>query len=293
MSSHFFCRAIVSTSLWLSTSAYAFTPESGWWWNEAEAGRGFSIEVQDNTLFMAGFLYESDGDQQWFIASGRYLDSSERFDAEMFFPRAGQCFTCSPRAPTVPPSTMRISITFESPTAGVVTWPGGVTRIKRNVYGLALDIERLNGTHAFSSSGSSGRVHFGNWVNFNRTDIDPTLGKIALGSTESGRLVVASFGNAARTSIILLIDSSTSFYDYYIFPTSYLGTREGFGLWATFPKAGSIPSAPNALGHIVRLLPSNAGPSLSASSAPKHSKADISLALQQLRSIAASAPKAP
>ncbi|MCM2326529.1 MAG: hypothetical protein NDI88_01435, partial [Lysobacter sp.] len=32
-------------------------PETGWWWNPAEDGRGFSLEVQGNNIFFAAFLY--------------------------------------------------------------------------------------------------------------------------------------------------------------------------------------------------------------------------------------------
>ena len=38
--------------------ARANSPESGWWWNPAEGGRGYSIEIQDNQLFFAAYSYE-------------------------------------------------------------------------------------------------------------------------------------------------------------------------------------------------------------------------------------------
>jgi hypothetical protein len=31
-------------------------PQTGWWWNPAEGGRGYTIEVQNGTLYMAGYI---------------------------------------------------------------------------------------------------------------------------------------------------------------------------------------------------------------------------------------------
>ena len=36
-------------------------PQTGWWWNPAESGRGFSIESSGNNLFMAAYLYDVSG----------------------------------------------------------------------------------------------------------------------------------------------------------------------------------------------------------------------------------------
>ena len=42
-------------------------PESGWWWNEAESGRGFFLEWQGNTLDIAAYLYDEAGDPVWYL----------------------------------------------------------------------------------------------------------------------------------------------------------------------------------------------------------------------------------
>ena len=47
----------------------SFQP-SGWWYNAAENGRGFSIEVQGNTLDVVGFMYDGNGNPVWYISSG-------------------------------------------------------------------------------------------------------------------------------------------------------------------------------------------------------------------------------
>ena len=38
-----------------------FKPETGWWWNDAESGRGFSVEVQGSHMFAVSFMYDEAG----------------------------------------------------------------------------------------------------------------------------------------------------------------------------------------------------------------------------------------
>src|ERR1700722_3698674 len=46
------------------------TPETGWWWNPAEGGRGFAIEIQGNAMYFAGYMYDPNGNALWYLASG-------------------------------------------------------------------------------------------------------------------------------------------------------------------------------------------------------------------------------
>jgi hypothetical protein len=47
------------------TAPAATNPETGWWWNPAEGGRGFAIEVQGGTMYFAGYMYDT-----WAIRPG-------------------------------------------------------------------------------------------------------------------------------------------------------------------------------------------------------------------------------
>jgi len=261
---HTYCRhaiaiiAAFATLFWANAS-HALTPESGWWWNEAESGRGFSIELQNNTIFMSGFLYEASGAPLWFVASGPYSQTANSFEGDMLSLRGGQCITCSYRAATIQPSLGRIQLRFASPSTANMTWPGGNLAIKRQIYGVASDIEKMFGSFAFSTAGTSNRVHFGNWLTFSRTINDPGLGKVAVGSTESGRTALAAFTNAERTAILVLVDASTSFYESYLIPVSFFGSREGSGLWSTYLKTQTAP-LPNAYAHIARIFAASAAP---------------------------------
>ncbi|MEE9345008.1 MAG: hypothetical protein V3U88_05320 [Methylococcales bacterium] len=42
-------------------SVNAHDPDTGWWWNANESGRGFSIEKQADKIFLAAYLYDDSG----------------------------------------------------------------------------------------------------------------------------------------------------------------------------------------------------------------------------------------
>ncbi|MBL8301401.1 MAG: hypothetical protein JNM26_01365, partial [Ideonella sp.] len=51
-------------------TARAFQPETGWYWNPQQGGRGYAIEVQNDRLFMAMFHYNEDGSPTWHLVQG-------------------------------------------------------------------------------------------------------------------------------------------------------------------------------------------------------------------------------
>jgi len=250
-----FARHVLAwLALLIAQPLAAITPESGWWWNASESGRGYAIEIQDNTLFMAGFLYDQSGAPFWFSSAGRFNSSTDTFEGDMTTFRDGQCFTCPVRRPTLLPVIGRISLRFTSPSEATLTWPFGSIAITRQIYGLSSGISQLLGTHSFSTAGTSGRVHFGNWITFTRTTPDATLGTIANGTTEGGRIVVATLTSDGR-SILVLVDASTNINEIYLFPKTFFGTRSGLGLWASYFKSASPPT-PTGLAASHRILSS-------------------------------------
>ena len=244
---------IATALIFLPGFALAFTPESGWWYNPAESGRGFAIEVQNNTVFMSGFLYEAGGAPLWFVTSASYSQTNNRFEGDMLNLRGGQCLSCTFRPPVLQPSLGRISVSFTSPSTATLVWPGGSVPIVRQIYGVSDGIDRTFGTFAFSTTGNSGRVHFGNWLSFTRTQFDASLGTYAVGSTESGRSAVAAF-NADKSLILILVDASSSYWESYVMPTTFFGTREGSALWATYLKTQTAPT-PTAYASFHRVFP--------------------------------------
>lgn len=53
-----------------TTAPRANQPEVGWYWNPAEGGRGYAIEVQNDKVFMAVFHYNFDGSPTWNLVQG-------------------------------------------------------------------------------------------------------------------------------------------------------------------------------------------------------------------------------
>lgn len=238
-----------------SAHAPAVVPESGWWWNAAESGRGFSIEVQNQTVFMAGYLYDAAGNATWVVASGPYDDAGDSFAATLQTFVGGQCITCPYRAPSAGPSPGGITLRFASPATGSLTWAGGTVPITRFYYGVGPRADRLLGTWALSAQGST--TVFAEWIGFTRMSNDPQLGQVALGTLLTNGRPAIAWSNPAGTEVSVLLDVSSSFYELYRFPVTFLGSREGFGLWWTYVRGGS-PSGSGRLGIASRILPSGA-----------------------------------
>lgn len=109
------------------------TPASGWWWNPNEGGRGFSLEVRNGRAFFAGFLYDEAGAADWVVADGGVANGS--FTGTLQHYRAGQTLGGSYQPAATGSSAGTVSLTFDTPTSGVLSWAGGTMPIVR--YGFA------------------------------------------------------------------------------------------------------------------------------------------------------------
>jgi serine protease len=112
----------------LSTFIYGgagtMAAESGWWWNAAESGRGFSIEVQGNTLFMVGFLYDDTGNPIWVLTSG-VMQSATRYTGRLSNVTGGQALNAPYRAPTGSVDIGSISVDLAGTDRATLTLPSG------------------------------------------------------------------------------------------------------------------------------------------------------------------------
>lgn len=108
-------------------------PANGWWWNPAESGRGFALEVSGNTLFMAAYLYDAGGRATWYASSARfYADGS--FSSTLDRYSGGQTLTGAYQAATLAGSGGAVSLACASTTACTLTWPGGTVPLQRFVW---------------------------------------------------------------------------------------------------------------------------------------------------------------
>ena len=128
----------------------AATPDTGIWWNPAQSGRGFVIEVQGGTLFFGAFLYEANGRSTWYASSGP-TQSNGSYQGVLQSYGNGQTLTGAYTAPTVTnPNAGNVTLQFSDASHGMLTWPGGTMAIER---------------FAFSSGTPSFKPESGIWWN--------------------------------------------------------------------------------------------------------------------------------
>ena len=49
------------------TATFSPGPETGWWYRASEGGRGYSVQVQGQTLFLGAFAYDNAGKAVWYV----------------------------------------------------------------------------------------------------------------------------------------------------------------------------------------------------------------------------------
>jgi hypothetical protein len=103
----------------------AFVPETGWWWNEAESGRGYFIEVKNNYAFIAGYMYEADGRPVWYIAEGP-MTAPQLFSSNWYQAANGQTLTGAYKKPVILNANVgTVSIQFLTTTTATLLLPNG------------------------------------------------------------------------------------------------------------------------------------------------------------------------
>jgi hypothetical protein len=100
-------------------------PESGWWWNPSEAGRGYAIEFQGDQVFVAGFMYADDGAPIWYVSAGPMQTPTVYVGRWITFVD-GQAMGAPYRAPTlVQPDAGPLALSFSDSKHGTLTLPDG------------------------------------------------------------------------------------------------------------------------------------------------------------------------
>lgn len=111
------------------------TPETGWWWIATEPGCGFAIEVQETTMFVAGYMYDSSGNPIWYSSGPTMMTSSTSYSGTWTQFANGETLSGPWKAAQVANADAgNISIVFSSSNAGMLTFPDGrtvaITRFK-------------------------------------------------------------------------------------------------------------------------------------------------------------------
>lgn len=106
-------------------------PQSGVWWNPAESGRGYVIEIRDGKLNFGGYLYDESGRATWVASGPAAMLSNTSYSGTLESFSGGQTLTSAYKAPTGRTPLGNVSIQFTSQTTATLTWPGGTVPIQR------------------------------------------------------------------------------------------------------------------------------------------------------------------
>ncbi|HEX7607451.1 MAG TPA: hypothetical protein VF348_12115, partial [Usitatibacter sp.] len=142
-------------------------PQTGWWWNPAEGGRGYSIEVQGPHIFFAAFHYDASGRSTWNVASGATSLDGSLFTGELLNVSGGQTLGGAYPGPPQVSTNGTITLKFSDASHGTMIWPGGSVPIERQpLVGNSLNAAPLAGQPESGwwwNPAESGRGFFIEW----------------------------------------------------------------------------------------------------------------------------------
>ena len=206
-------------------SAHAIFPDSGWYWNANQSGRGFNLEIQNNLLFVSAFAYTSGGQPVWYVSGGP-MSSDRSYSGTLSLTNGGQCFGCTYRGPAFT-NAGSISINFTDETHAVISLLGETISVQRQDFSnYTISPDGLFGEWSITTGEPSFPVYFGDRLSF--TGPAPTDVTNALGArTGSSSNIVLGIYNSSLGMWLMLVDSSTSYYQAYAFRFTGLNRLEG------------------------------------------------------------------
>ena len=223
--------------------------QSGWWWNPAEGGRGFAVEVQGNSMYFAGYMYDTAGNPTWYLSAGPMTGTNSYQGVWQEF-GGGQTLTgLFKPAAVVNPNLGTISVQFADSANATVTLPDGrqipLTRYVFGSGGLLLS--------AFSPSSAAPAV----LVSIAGAGIDPTAD-----------LALKVFDDSAYTVTIPLASASASLVTAsvppYFNPVSGAFISGPVKLQATQTVNATVLTSNVLSGFTIQVLPSSGGTTGSA-----------------------------
>lgn len=232
-----------------SHSALAYSPAPGLWWNPAESGRGYTIDVQNNIMVVTAYVYTASGAATWFLASGVYNNATNTFSGQLGAYSGGQCFGCAYSTPSGTASGT-LTIAFDSPETGTMTYPGGSTQIQHELYAYTNKTDYFLGEWAFTLD-TSGLLST-QWIVFNDhyTGGDGTVYAAGQEDGVSGTVALGAYYSSGNFFIVGVADN-TGYSFQYLFQLG--DDRRMLGLGTIF-STGSNPPQPTSPSSGSRLL---------------------------------------
>ena len=240
--------ALLASAL-IAGSASAVIPDSGWYFNSNESGRGFNIEIQGDTLFMAGFMYDTSGNPIWIISGGP-MTTESTYSGAAYQTANGQPLGGAYHAATAVPFGMA-SVNFTTTTMATITVNGYSFSVERETFGFDFTstTQPLLGEFVFVTGDTSLPVYFGERISFTSTQtVNGTTAAVGNRTGESGANNAAvGFYSPADGVWGVLLDSSPSYYEFFTFTFEGLNLVEGTEV--TYLKGTTPSGSLNTIGH--------------------------------------------
>ena len=221
-----FIRAtLVALLAFASLQARAMWPDSGWYWNPNEPGRGVAIEVQDDKIFLAIYTYDTGGAPIYYYAAGR-MNDDHTYVGDLYRTSNGQCIGCSARPAT---STLvgTVGVSFSSPEVATISALGSTLVLQRFDFSETnlSNPQALYGEWATTEgdTAASAPQYFGDRITLNAAG--STAGT-ATGSVTGSPANFAAGSCASRNACSIGVRSGA--YDvYYLFAMAGFNRAEG------------------------------------------------------------------
>jgi hypothetical protein len=140
----------------LASLATSAQPQTGFWWNPSEPGRGYTLEIQSNEMFYAGFMYDTSGNPVWYATGPQILATQESYVGNFTQFCCGQVLFGSYKAAGIAVADVgSTTLQFSSQTAGTMTYPNGKQiPIQRFVFALPNALPDVSVTLAGNGTGT-------------------------------------------------------------------------------------------------------------------------------------------
>ena len=232
-------KIALAIALAFAGDATAVIPDSGWYFNSSESGRGFNVEIQDNVLFVAGFMYDESGNPIW-VFSGGPMSTDHTYVGDAFLTANGQPIGGAYKAPTLIPYG-KASITWSETMNAIIVINGHTFNVSREQFGFDFTstTQPLLGELSLVEGAN---VFFGDRIVMTGTQvINGTLWATGHKTGDPSRLAVGNFSPSLNLWTILL--DANAYYDFFTFTFEGVNFVEGSDytyLKGTNPS-GSLP----------------------------------------------------
>lgn len=123
-----FLRIALTTICMFFAGLVHAVPESGIWWNPAESGRGFLIEVQNGMMLLSAFMYDDAGKATWYASGPSPLVNDTVYQSKLQQYGAGQTLNGAYKGPSIVNANAGyVTVTFTSSTTATLVMPNGIT----------------------------------------------------------------------------------------------------------------------------------------------------------------------